>query len=158
MERKKIVLILLVLAAFFAVIFLLSKRRPDSGSNQPKGLSMENLVQTKNDSEVLNREVSGKIKTIADNALVVVDDKSPIKKMTKDGAGSIVSLKTNDATSVVFFEKGKLQEKKSLPDLRIGDDVLVKYNILTKEIIVVKVSIDGAEFSDGGSQIQPLLK
>lgn len=161
MDRKKIVFVLLflvIISVAFVVFAWMTRKQNNLGSNPPKGLSMENLVQTKNDPETFNKEFFGKIKTIGKNSLEIADDESPLKKMTKDGASPTFSLKTSDATSVVFFERGKSQEKKSLSDLRVGDDVVVEYNILTKEIAVVKVSIDGAEFKDEGNQKQPLLK
>ena len=162
MDKKKLVLTVSLVAVVVLVFALFAIRKnqsgPGVGENQPKGLSMEKLIQTKNDSEAFNKEAFGKIKTIEKNILVLEDDKSPLKKMTKGSASPTFSLSTSEATSVFFFEKGKPQEKKSLSDLHSGDVVMVEYNNLTKEAVTVNVSIGGAELKNGGAQNQPLLK
>jgi hypothetical protein len=161
-KRKRMVILLTIVVCVVAVLlFIISvknRNSAQSGKNKPAGLPMENLVQNKNDSKVFNREVFGKIKTIGENTLVVVDDKSPIKKMTKDGAGATFSLRTSNAPSVFFIENGKSQERKLLSDLKIGDVVRVEYDDMTKEVISVNVSIGGVDLRSNGNPERSVLK
>ena len=152
MDKKKLAIILLLIIVFFVVVvlFVVNKNRNSLGKDRLVGLPMENLVQTKNDSGTFKKETLGKIKTIDGNGLVVVDDKSPLKGMTKDGASPEVSLKTTNATSVVFIKKENARESRLLSDLRVGDLVRVDYNDLTKEVAVINVSIGGADLNNLG--------
>ncbi len=142
-KKAKIVglVIIVGLIVISSIIFFGMKNKNNTAKN---GLPMANLIEKKKDTiSGLEGQINGKIQAIKEGELDISDENSPLKQMTKNNVGPIISLKINNQSTVFFVNKDGSQERKLLSDLRINDAVVVKYDNLTQKATKVYVLIDG---------------